>query len=208
MSVEKDPLNLIICGVGGQGNILLSRMIGRILTAKGYKVTIGETFGAAQRGGSVFSGMRISKNRLFGPLVPEGRGHIILSLEPLEALRMLTLFGNPEVVTVTNTQPIYPVGVLAKRLTYPDLEELKGAISRLSKASWFLDATAIAMELGSPIVANIAMVGAITGSQTLRVTYEEVEEEIKSSFPAAALDLNLKALSVGFQAISAGGLQT
>jgi indolepyruvate ferredoxin oxidoreductase beta subunit len=121
---------------------------------------------------------------------------------------MLTLFGNPEVVTVTNTQPIYPVGVLAKRFTYPDLEELKEAISSLSKVSWFLDATAVAMELGSPIVANIAMLGAITGSQTLRVTYEEVEEEIKSSFPAAALDLNLKALSLGFEAISAGGLQT
>jgi len=60
---------LIVCGVGGQGNILLSRMIGRILIGKGYLVNIGETFGAAQRGGSVFSSLRISKKRNYGPLV-------------------------------------------------------------------------------------------------------------------------------------------
>ena len=73
MIINADPLNLIICGVGGQGNILISRMIGRILSGKHYYVTIGETFGAAQRGGAVYSSMRISQKRYYGPLIPKAR---------------------------------------------------------------------------------------------------------------------------------------
>jgi indolepyruvate ferredoxin oxidoreductase beta subunit len=204
MTFEEDPFNLIICGVGGQGNILLSRIIGRILSNKGYLVTIGETFGAAQRGGSVFSSMRVSKSRQYGPLIPEGHGHLVLSLEPLEALRMLNLFGNAHAVTVTNAEAVHPVGVLAKRFDYPDLEELKAAIRALSKASWFLNATAIAIELNSPIVANIVMLGAVTATKTLPVSIEEIEEEIRKSFPSSRVDLNLEALMRGVAAIGNG----
>ncbi len=202
MNAQKDPLNLIIGGIGGQGNILLSRMVGRILTRKGYLVNIGETFGAAQRGGAVFSSMRVSSERKYGPLVPEGCAHLIVSLEPLEALRMLTIFGSPEVKTVTNTEPIYPVGVLSKRLKYPDLEQLKMAVKRLSGASWFVDATQLALGLDAPIVANIVMLGALAAIDEIPVTKEDVEGEIRSSLPAAKVDLNLTAMRAGIEAVS------
>ena len=202
MNARKDPLNLIIGGIGGQGNILLSRMIGRILTRKGYLVNIGETFGAAQRGGSVFSSMRVSSKRNFGPLVPEGCAHLILSLEPLEALRLLTVFGNPKVKTITNTEPIYPVGVLSKRLKYPDLEQLRKAVERLSGASWFVDATRLAMGFDAPIVANIVLLGALAAVEEIPVTEEDVEEEIRKSFPAPKVDLNLVAMRAGMKAVS------
>ncbi len=201
MKSPRDPLNLIICGVGGQGNILISRLIGRALSDRGYFVTIGETFGAAQRGGAVFSSLRISETRYFGPLVPDGHGHIILSLEPLETLRTISTFGNPGVETITNFQPIYPVGVLAKRLAYPDLEELKAAIERLSQSSWFLKATDMAMELGAPIVANIIMLGALLGTKRIPLDLGDVEEEIKVSFPSSKVELNLSALKMGFNGI-------
>src|SRR4030042_4755588 len=84
MALSADPLNIIICGVGGQGNILLSGMVGGAFLKKGYYATIGETFGAAQRGGAVFSAVRVSKKRENGPLIPEGKAHLILGLEPLE----------------------------------------------------------------------------------------------------------------------------
>jgi indolepyruvate ferredoxin oxidoreductase, beta subunit len=197
MTSEHDPINIIICGVGGQGNILLSRMIGRILAGKGYRVTIGETFGAAQRGGSVYSSLRVSRERTYGPLVPEGRAHFIAGLEPLETLRMLCAFGNAEVSTVTNVFPTYPVGVLAKRVRYPDADELKSTIQRLSRDSWFLNATAIAGELKSPIVANIVMLGAITATHRLPILVEEVEKEMNNTFPASALELNLRAFQAG-----------
>jgi indolepyruvate ferredoxin oxidoreductase beta subunit len=196
-----DPFNIIISGVGGQGNILLSRLIGRMLTDKNYSVTIGETFGAAQRGGSVHSSLRVSRTRSYGPLVPEGRAHAIIGLEPLETLRMLQVFGSPDVITVTSTNPTYPVGVLSKRVAYPALDDLRSAIRSLSKASWFIDAAAIARELKSPIVANIVMLGAVTATKMLPVSMEEVEEKIRQSFPASKVDLNLEALMRGVRAV-------
>ncbi len=201
MTSQRDPINLIISGVGGQGNILISRMIGRILSNKGFFLTIGETFGAAQRGGGVFSSLRISEVKYHGPLVPDGQGHVILGLEPLETLRILQAYGNPDVVTVTNFQPVYPVGVLAKRLTYPDLEELKGAIERLSRSSRFLKATDMAMELGAPIVANIIMLGALLGTNKIPINIDEAEKEIKDSFPASKVELNLTALKMGLNGV-------
>jgi len=201
MNSRHDPLNLVICGVGGQGNILLSRMVGRILTGKEYLVTIGETFGAAQRGGSVFSSLRISKRKHYGPLTQEGQAHVILSLEPLEALRVLTTFGNPDVITITNTEAIYPVGVLAKKFDYPDMEKLKAAIRELSRTSLFLNATALAMELKSPIVSNIVMLGALAGTKSIPISIEDVEEEIKKSFPASKVDLNLQAMRMGVESL-------
>lgn len=201
MTSQRDPINLFISGVGGQGNILISRMIGRILSNKGFFLTIGETFGAAQRGGGVFSSLRISKVKYHGPLVPDGQGHVILGLEPLETLRILQSYGNPDVVTVTNFQPVYPVGVLAKRLTYPDLEELKGAIERLSRSSRFLKATDMAMELGAPIVANIIMLGALLGTNKIPINIDEAEKEIKDSFPASKVELNLTALKMGLNGV-------
>ena len=109
MKQQQGPLNVVVCGVGGQGNILISRLIGRILTDQGFFVSIGETFGAAQRGGSVFSCLRISKERTYGPLIPKGQADIILSLEPMEALRQLKHLGNPEVQVLTNSTTVPPV---------------------------------------------------------------------------------------------------
>lgn len=201
MNTQPDPLNLIICGIGGQGNILISRLIGRTLTDKGYLVTIGETFGAAQRGGAVFSSLRISKKKYYGPLVQQGQGDIVLSLEPLEALRILNTYGNPEMVTVTNSQPIFPVGVLSQRAEYPEMDELEATIKSLSRSAWFLNATEIAVALGAPIVTNIVMAGALVGSGQLPIEIADVQESIRATFPASRVDLNLKALEEGFKAV-------
>ena len=156
-AILKDPLNLVIAGVGGQGNILLSRLVGRALVKKGYFVSIGETFGAAQRGGAVMSNIRISKKMSLGPLIPEGKVHIILSLEPLETLRILIKFKNPKVVTLTNFQSLFPLGVLSMKDDYPDYDRLQNAIRELSESAFFLNATDMGLKLGAPIVANIIM---------------------------------------------------
>lgn len=204
-AIQKDPLNVIICGVGGQGNILVSGLLASTLLRKGYYVSVGETFGAAQRGGAVFSSVRISAQKSYGPLIPEGRADLILGLEPLETLRMLHKYGNPEVACITNTYPVFPVGVLAKKQEYPQYEALEKAIRDLSKASWFLNATQIAIKLGATIVANIVMVGALLRSAQLPLERSDLEHEMRESFPPSRMELNLTALDEGFQALKAAG---
>jgi len=201
MVIRADPLNLVISGVGGQGNLLLSRLIGQSLLRKGYLVAIGETLGVAQRGGAVMSNMRISKKMLFGPLIPEGKAHIILSLEPLETLRMLVKYGNPKVVTITNFNPLFPVSVLSRKERYPDFAALREAITQLSESAWFLDATNMGLKLGTPIVANVIMLGALVGLDLLPIAETEIEEEIKSSFTSDRVKLNIEALKTGREAI-------
>jgi len=85
--ISDDPLNIVIAGVGGQGNVLASHIIGQGLMQKGFRVTLGETYGLSQRGGAVMSHIRISERERMGPLIPEGRAHLVLGLEPVEALR-------------------------------------------------------------------------------------------------------------------------
>jgi len=206
MVVPQDPLNLIICGVGGQGNILISQLMARALIKKGYIVTRGETFGAAQRSGAVMSSIRISSNESYGPLIPGGKAHIILGLEPLETLRILKKYGNPEVTCITNTHPIFPIGsILSEKNRYPDRNELCQAIKSLSKRAWFIDATAIASKLGAPIVVNIVMMGTLIGAGLLALEKKDVEDEMKAAFPHEKMTLNLTALDIGANAIRSQG---
>jgi len=204
MAIKADPMNLVISGVGGQGNIMLSRLVGRSLLKKGYLVTIGETLGVAQRGGAVLSNVRISEKMPVGPLIPEGQAHIILSLEPLETLRMLVKFGNSKVVTVTNFHPLFPIDVLSGKAQYPDYEALRQGISELSGSAWFLDATNMGLELGTPIVANVIMLGALIGLDLLPLSRKEIEAEIKASFSPDRAGLNFKALEEGINSVAKG----
>lgn len=204
MTSYPDPLNLIICGVGGQGNIMVSYLISRALIKKGYFVTRGETFGAAQRSGAVMSSIRISPKVSCGPLIPEGKAHIILSLEPLEMMRILQKYGNPEVTCITNTHPIIPIGsMISEENRYPSPDELRDSIKSLSKTAWFIDAGDIASKLGDPIVTNIVMTGALIGAKQFPLDIEDIEVGIRDSFPPKVTELNLKALNKGVDAIKA-----
>lgn len=202
MAISADPLNLIICGVGGQGNILLSGMVGGAYLKKGYFTTIGETFGAAQRGGAVFSSVRVSKKREYGPLMPEAKAHLILGLEPLETLRMIQKYANPGTVCLTNVYPVIPAGVAANRETYPEMSELKQAVTALCKQAWFIDATSIALDLNAPIAMNIVMAGALLGTEQLDLTKDEIKAELRENLPPDRLELNYEALALGMKAVA------
>jgi indolepyruvate ferredoxin oxidoreductase beta subunit len=196
-----DPFNVIVSGVGGQGNILIARLIGRILAQRGYQVSIGETFGAAQRGGSVFSSLRISRKRAYSPLIPAGCGHVIIGLEPMETLRMLSRFGNAQVTALSNDRPIYPVDVLGGRDTYPDEGRICAAIAKAAKHSYIISATRIASELGSVLMTNVVMLGALVETGALPLEAADTVEEVARTVPAAKKEENLEAFSRGAQAI-------
>jgi indolepyruvate ferredoxin oxidoreductase beta subunit len=136
-----------------------------------------------------------------GEVFPEGEGHTVVGLEPLETLRILRRFGSPEVFSLTNFHPIPPVEVLANQTVYPDGERLKEAIRLLSRASWFMDATEMALELEAPIVTNIIMLGGLLGIGKIPLGREEIEESIRSMLPVSRVDLNLRALEMGYRAV-------
>ncbi|MDI6776572.1 MAG: indolepyruvate oxidoreductase subunit beta [Syntrophales bacterium] len=199
--LSKDPYNIVITGVGGQGNVMASRLLANMLVRKGCQVTIGETFGASQRGGSVMSHLRVSAESVWSPQIPKGRADIVAALEPVEALRVLMRYGNPGVKVLTNTRPIYPVGVIAGELDYPSPEEIRATVKELSAYAWFIAATDEAIKLGNPILGNIVMIGAIAGMGELPIAREDFREVIVSSMPAEKLDVNLKAFDIGVEKV-------
>jgi indolepyruvate ferredoxin oxidoreductase beta subunit len=199
--LAKEPYNLIVSGVGGQGNVLMSFLIGKALVNKDYFVSVGDTYGASQRGGSVASHVRISKHTFYGSLIPSGHADVILSLEPAETLRMLCQFGNPDVITITNTRPIYPSDVTSGHAIYPTIGELLKLIAELSATLIVIEATDEAFKLGNPIFANVILIGALIGSGALPLDKHSLETVLKENFPQE-FDVNMVAFNKGMQLAS------
>lgn len=199
--LRKDPFNIIIAGVGGQGNVLMSFLIGSALIYSGYSVTIFDNYGASQRLGAVASHIKISREgATTSPLLHEGDADIIVGIEPIELLRNLTRFGNPEVMAIVNTRPVYPVGVISGEMDYPDLDKAIETIRRLSAQAWIVNATEEAMKLGNPIYTNVILLGALLGSNTLPLDKQTMEMVLKEELPKV-FDTNMVALHRGMDLV-------
>jgi indolepyruvate ferredoxin oxidoreductase beta subunit len=201
MFLSKDPFNVIIGGVGGQGNVLASQILGEMLVAQGYVITIGETYGASQRGGAVMSHLRISTKDQFSPLIPEGQCDLLVSLEPVEGLRILDTYGNPRVMTLLNTRPIHPIDVISGDAAYPEVSKVISKIKELSRRVWTLNATEIALEMGDPIFSNIVMLGALCAIDVLPIQRQGFETIIRDLLPSRLLEENLKAFDKGREVV-------
>jgi indolepyruvate ferredoxin oxidoreductase beta subunit len=201
MNMPVDPFNIIIGGVGGQGNVLASMILGRMLVSQGSIVTIGETYGASQRGGSVMSHLRVSLRDQFSPLIPEGKANFLAALEPVEGLRMIGQYGNPDLLTLINLRPILPLDALSGKVAYPDLSLILSKIKELSKQVWTLNATEIALEMGDPILANVIMLGALSALDILPVKRDIFSRTIADLFPAERQAVNLQAFDRGHDAV-------
>jgi len=196
--------DLIVAGVGGQGSILLSHIIAdaAIHDDASIRVRVGETFGAAMRGGAVASHVRIGRD-VYGPLVRQGGADVILALEPLEGLRVSVNFLRRGGIAILNTRPWYPVDVNIGVCKYPELEEIESGLSRLGASVYFLDATGIAIEAGNARAANVVMLGALSALGTLPVDDESLISSVKDRVPQKAVDVNLRAFELGRDAMAA-----
>ncbi|WXG46267.1 MAG: indolepyruvate oxidoreductase subunit beta [Candidatus Atabeyarchaeum deiterrae] len=188
---EKENFDIIIAGVGGQGNILASRIVADAAIEAGYHVTIGETFGMSQRGGSVASHLRLGRKKMFGPLIPEASADIVIGLEPLESLRYATIFLKPNGVIVTNSHPVMPPDG-----NYPAQDRIYDFAKKIPSKLYLLDASQIAKDAGDVLSSNIVMVGAAFGAGVIPVKEEQLKNAIKERLPKA-VDLNLKAFDLG-----------
>jgi indolepyruvate ferredoxin oxidoreductase beta subunit len=197
-TLQKEPFNLIISGVGGQGNVLLSAFVGAALLKEGFMVSVADTFGVSQRGGSVTSHIKISKKTLYSSVTLDGKADVILGMEPVETLRALGEFGNPHVVVIVNPRPIYPSG----GATYPDLDKVKRAITKLSSKAKFVNATEEALKMGNPIYTNIILLGSLVGAEVLPISKETMIPILEERFPGRLLDANIKAFGKGMELIA------
>lgn len=198
----KDPLNLIIVGVAGQGNVVISLLICNALVEKGYLVTFGQTYPSQQRGGTVINYIRISREMEYSPILPYGYADVILGMEPVETLRMLRQYGNPGTITIVNPRPLYSIDIWGGAAAeYPDLDELLAAIRSLSARTWVVKATEEAGQLGSPILANVLLTGALLGTGALPLEAESLEPALLERFPDQ-FEANMSALKRGMELVT------
>jgi len=195
--LRKDPLNLIVIGVAGQGNVLISQLIGNALVREGYLITFGQSYGSNQRGGSVMNYVRISREIQCSPLIPSGSADIILGMEPVDTLRMLGQFGNPDVVTIVNPRPI---GIAGVAMEYPDIDKLLETIKGLSAKTLVIKATDEAERLGNYILANMILVGALVGCGELPLDKEAMEPVLRETL-TKELEANLLAFNKGLELV-------
>jgi indolepyruvate ferredoxin oxidoreductase beta subunit len=178
--------NILIAGVGGQGSLLASKLLGRLFLSHGYDVKVNEVHGMSQRGGSVITTVRAGK-RVDTPLVTPGECDLLIALERLEALRWVSQLA-PEGKLVASAQRIPPMPVITGAAAYPEDKP---------QALW-VDALALAEQAGSVKCANIALLGA--ASRFLEFSPLEWTQAISECVPAKAVAINIKAFELGRQA--------
>ncbi|MGB2885258.1 MAG: indolepyruvate oxidoreductase subunit beta [Dehalococcoidia bacterium] len=201
MTLEKDPLNLIITGVGGQGNVLASHIVASAGIKEELYVTVGETYGASQRGGAVMSHVRFSSQAQCSPLISEGQADIVVGLEPVEALRVMAEFGNPKTRVIVSPRPIYPIWVLSGQAKYPPIEEILGKLEELADRVQVVNVS----EDGEALVGtNVLMIGALAASGLLPIPIESFEEAMREILAPKDLEMNFQTFRKGMQAMAGG----
>ncbi len=200
--MRKDKtINLIITGVGGQGNILASQVIADVAADEGYHITVGETYGLSQRGGAVMSHVRLSRELECGPLIPSGMADVIIGFEPLETLRVAVQYSNKDTRVILNPRPNYPIGVLAGDYRYPPLDDILENLRKMVGSVRVVETTELANKVGSSLVQNMVMVGCLAGSGLLPFKLKSFEKSPKTIFSGDKLKLNRKAFALGVKAL-------
>ena len=185
---------LVFIGVGGQGNLLASRLLGEAALSMNIPTVVSEIHGMAQRGGIVESAVLLGDVQ--SPIVSSSEADVLIGFEPLETLRALGKC-NQDTVVITNIHPLPPFTVAVGQGVYPPVEETLQFIRERAKKVIELDGTAIAEEVGNPLALNMVMLGALIGSGTTPIGAEEMKKVLSTSTKKAFLESNLKAFDLG-----------
>lgn len=184
-------MNIMIVGVGGQGTLLASRILGCVAINEGYDVKVSEVHGMSQRGGSVVTYVKYGE-KVYSPIIGKGEADIILAFELLEAYRALPYLKKGGKMIV-NTQSINPMPVITGAAKYP--ENLEEKLSKACSLTAF-DALDIAQNAGNIKAVNVVLIGVLAKSTD--VSYEKWVEALKATVPEKFIDLNLKAFDMGY----------
>ncbi len=183
--------NIMIVGVGGQGTLLASRILGNTVIGEGYDVKISEVHGMSQRGGSVVTYVKYG-DKVFSPIIDEGEADVILAFELLEAYRALPYLKKGGKLIVNNQQ-IDPMPVITGAAKYPEKiqEKLQASVD-----TTLVDALSLAKEAGNQKAVNVVLIGVMAARSD--IPYEKWIETIKTTVPAKFLEVNLKAFDLGY----------
>ena len=184
-------IDIILCGVGGMGALSSAAIFSKAALSMGMYMKQAETHGMSQRGGDVQSHLRLSDQPIASDLIPEGECDIILSVEPMEALRYLPFLNKETGWIITNQNPFVNIP------NYPDLDAVLGEVKKIKNHILF-DADAIAKEVNNPKGTNMVVLGA--ASKYLRIDIEKLEDAVRSIFGKkgdAVVDANISALRAG-----------
>ena len=177
----RDPFNILVAGVGGQGNLVCGRVLADASVRSGLRPVVGDTFGASRRGGSVLTHLRIGKTD-WGPLIPRGEVDILLGLEPLEALRASTKFAGDRTIAIVSQTKIPTVSSTSEMIEYPSLERIIASLNKLCKQVIVLDAEETLTRIGSMKMLNSFILGAMGGLVQSPLSLEVIRESLKSLF--------------------------
>ena len=184
--------NIVLCGVGGQGTVLASRLISAAAMEKGIPVMSAETIGMAQRGGSVFSHLRLGEGA-YSPMIARGEADLILAFEPGEAVRMLPYLKEGGQVVVSS-RPVMPVTATLRGDSY-SAEEMLRFLREHVRSLKVVDVKKALSDVGSPKALNLILLGAALKSGALGLTEEEIRAAILQKIPAKFHELNFRALA-------------
>jgi indolepyruvate ferredoxin oxidoreductase beta subunit len=187
---------LVFIGVGGQGNLLVSRLLGEAALSMGIPTVVSEIHGMAQRGGIVESAVLLGD--VTSPIVSSAEADVLIGFEPLETLRALNKC-NQDTVVITNTHPLPPFTVAIGQGAYPPVDESLKLIRNKVKRVIAFDGNAIAESVGNPLSLNMVMLGALIGSGTIPIGATEMKKVLETSTKKAFLESNLKAFDMGME---------
>jgi indolepyruvate ferredoxin oxidoreductase beta subunit len=188
---------LIIVAVGGQGNLLASRVLCEAALLAGIPVRMSEIHGMAQRGGVVESAMVFGEAR--STIISDGEADVLIGFEPAETLRALNKC-NPETVVITNMRPTSPFTVMIGKGTYPKLREVRSLLKAKAAKVIAFDANAVAEAAGNALAVNIVLLGALIKTEVLPLSVTHVKQAIQTTTKKAFLESNLAAFDMGFEA--------
>ncbi len=191
-----DVKRLIIVAVGGQGNLLASRVLGEAALLADIPVRMSEIHGMAQRGGVVESAIVFGDAQ--SSIISDGCADVLVGFEPSETLRALNKC-NPETVVVTNMAPLPPFTVAIGKGTYPDLNQLQSLVQQKTARLIAFDAIALAREAGNVLALNMVLLGALIQTGILPLSAEQIKEVIRTKTKEAFVETNLKAFDLGFE---------
>jgi len=193
-------LRIVFVGVGGQGNLLASRLLGEAALQAGVPVQVSEIHGMAQRGGVVESAVVLGD--ALSPIISPAQADVIVGFEPAETLRALDK-ANRKTLVITSTSKLPPFTVAIGQGQYPEMDQVLGLLEKKVRKVIAFDALEKAVEAGNVLAVNMVLLGALAGAAKLPVSRNRIEQAIRSETKKAFLETNLKAFDLGFEAARA-----